>query len=165
MSRAHSQLQCPNCGGGLSYTALYPRGWAYEAFFPDLKIPLVRICSAIVLAGVITALVHPALTLATVLGIGVWTFYRYFAALQCDQCRNFYIRGQFDSRSPRVPGDTSRIIRYFMIAAAVIAVLAGTVLYFHHWFESTCSGNCIKEGLVMDEKSRPFQCNCSSTNP
>ena len=165
MSGALGQLQCPKCGAGLSYTALYPRWWAYEAFFPELRVPVARICAAVVVTGALLALVHPVLALVGVLGVGLWSFYRYFAALQCDSCRSYFIRGQFNSKSPRMGSNTRRHLRYALIAGAIIAVVSLAVFGAQTWYASNCEANCSKDGLRMNTKSRLFECNCVTGKP
>jgi hypothetical protein len=160
-----AQLQCPKCGAGLSYTALYPRWWAYEAFFPELKVPVARVCGAVVVTGAVLALVHPVLALVGVLGIGVWTAYRYFGALQCDGCRSYFIRGQFDGDSPRTGRDGQKLVRYALIAAAIIAAVSIAIFGAQSWYASTCDANCGKDGLRMDAKSRLFECKCTAAKP
>ena len=165
MTDALAQLQCPKCGAALSYTALYPRWWAYEAFFPDLKVPVVRICGAIVVVGAAFAVLHPALAAAAVVGIGMWANYRYFAALQCDGCGSYFITGQFDKNASRIRGDDRKLIRYSAIAAAIIGAIVVVIYSAQAWYASTCDTNCIADGLKMDAKSRLFECKCTSTKP
>ena len=165
MNGAIAQLECPKCGAGLSYTALYPRWWAYEAFFPPLKVPVARICATAVITGALLVLVHPVLAAVGVLAIGAWTFYRYFAALQCDGCHSYFIRGQFNRESPRTPGNRRRVVQYALIAAAVIGAVSFAVFGAQTWHASTCETNCGKDGLKMDTKKRLFECVCTSAKP
>ena len=165
MSRAFAQIQCPKCGAGLSYTGLYPRWWAYEAFFPELKVPVARICGSVVVTGALLAVVHPVLAVLGVLGIGTWTSYRYFGALQCDGCRCYFIRGQFNKNSPRTNSDTRSLARYALLAAAIIAVVAVAVFGAQSWYASACDANCGKDGLRMDTKGRLFECKCIAGKP
>ena len=165
MAGTYAQLQCPKCGAGLSYTALYPRWWAYEAFFPELKVPVARICGAVIVVGALLALIHPLLALVGVLGVGMWASYRYFGALQCDGCRSYFIRGQFDSKSPRTQGDSRRLARYAVLTAAIIGAVFLAVLGAQAWYASTCDANCGKDGLRMNAKSRLFECNCIAGKP
>ena len=165
MSGAFSQLQCPKCGAGLSYTALYPRWWAYEAFFPVLRVPVARICAAVVVTGTLLAFVHPILAVVGVFGVGVWSSYRYFGALQCDSCRSYFIRGQFNSESPRTDGNTRRHLRYALIAAAIIAFVSLAIFGAQTWYASICDANCSKDGLRMNTKSRLFECKCVTGEP
>jgi hypothetical protein len=153
-----TQLQCPKCGAALSHTALYPRWWAYEAFFPDLKVPVARIGGVVLVVGALFALVHPALAAAAVVGIGMWANYRYFAALQCDGCGTYFITGQFDKNAPRTRGDDRKLIRYTVIAAVIISALAVAIYSAQAWYASTCDTNCTAQGLKMDAKSRLFEC-------
>lgn len=162
MSGGIAQLQCPRCGAGLSYTALYPRWWAYETLFPELKVPVARICGAVVVTGALFALVHPVLAVVGVLGIGMWTCYRYFAALQCDGCRTYFIRGQFNKDSPRTHADNRTIVRYGLLAAAIIVAVSIAVFGVQSWYASACNTNCGNDGLKMDPKSRLFECICTS---
>jgi hypothetical protein len=79
MVEALAKFQCPRCGEGPSHTALYPRAWAYDASFSDLKVPLVRICDAVVNTGVVLSFAHPLRAAVDVLSIGLWTWRQYFA--------------------------------------------------------------------------------------
>jgi hypothetical protein len=133
--------------------------------FPDLKVPVMRICAGVVVSGAVLALVHPVLAVLVVVGIGVWTFYRYFAALQCDGCRSYFIRGQFNSESPRTSGDGRRVVRYAALAAAIIAAVSVVIFGAQAWYGSTCEANCAKDGLKMDTKKRLFECTCMSAKP
>jgi hypothetical protein len=160
MSSVVAQLQCPKCGAGLSYTALYPRWWAYEAFFPELKVPVARICGAVVLTGGLLAVVHPVLAAFGVLGVGSWASYRYFGALQCDGCGSYFIRGQFNRDSPRTHGDSRSILRYALLAAAIIVAISVAVFVAQRWYASACDLNCGKDGLRMETKGRLFECKC-----
>ena len=160
MSGAFAHLQCPKCGAALSYTALYPRWWAYEAFFPELKIPVMRICAAVVVAAGLLAVVHPVLAIVAVFGIGTWASYRYFGALQCDGCGSYFIRGQFNKDSPRTRGDNRRPVRYFVLATAIIGAISLVLFGVQSWYASVCDTNCGKNGLKMNTKSRLFECHC-----
>lgn len=169
MKDALANYQCPNCGKALSYTALFPRFWAYEAHFPDLKVPLVRICITVVLAGFLLGAVHPLLAAIAVLGIGVWTWHQYFAPLQCDGCRSYFISGQFKGgtgrRLPWTKARSRQLMLQFGVSLAIIATVLGIIYGVQSWVSAKCNVNCDAMGLRMDTKARLFECNCVGAKP
>jgi hypothetical protein len=164
-----SRYQCPNCGGGLSYTLLRPRWWAYEAFFPEVKMPLLGICAAILIMGVVLAFIHPLLAILGVLGLGGWTTFYYFSPLQCDSCGAYFLSGHFrHGRGARVPWskeDSKALVRRTVAACAVILGVFGVIQVAASWHASTCAANCEATGLRMQGSKKVFECTCTSVRP
>ena len=159
-----TRYQCPKCGAGLSRTSLYPRWPTYELQFPSFHVPLLRICLAIVFVGFALGFVHVALAMFGVLAIGAWVSWHYFGALQCDECREYFISGQFAGGRGRViPWRWSHSKTIARRAAVMLAIGVGVFLpiYFaQSWFFSRCSENCAKEGMKARDSFRAFQCRC-----
>lgn len=156
-----SRYQCPKCGGGLSYTALAPRWWIYEAQFPPLPIPLSRIIFAIILIGFGLAFIHPLLSLLALVGIGSWAGLRYFYPLQCDECASYFITGQFGRTDSRVPQTWGSLTRHALLATAIVVGLFTAIQLAQTWYSSKCSENCEIAGLRMQSTKRLFDCTCT----
>ena len=166
---ALSRYQCPNCGDTLSYTLLRPRWWAYEAFFPEVKMPLLGICVAIVITGLVLALIHPMLALLGVLALGSWVGFYYFSPLQCDRCRSYFLSGHFrhghGARERWSSQDSRALVRRIVIACGVIVGVFGLIQGASSWHASICAANCEAMGLRMQDTKRVFKCACTSARP
>jgi hypothetical protein len=168
MKMVLGRYRCPNCGGSLSYTDLRPRWWAYEAFFPEVKMPLVGICALTIITGLLLALIHPVLAVLGVLGVGAWVTFYYFAPLQCDSCHAYFISGHFrhglGARVPWSSQDSRKLILNTLIACAVILGVFGVIQAAVSWHASTCAANCEASGLQMQNTKRIFDCTCTSAH-
>ena len=169
MAMRLSRYQCPNCGGALSYTLLRPRWWAYEAFFPEVKMPLLGICVAIIITGLALALIHPLLGALGVLALGIGIFFYYYSPLQCDRCGSYFLSGHFrHGRGARIPWsreDSKTLVRRIVVVCAVIVGVFGVIQGAASWHASICAANCEGMGLRMQDSKRVFNCACTSVRP
>jgi hypothetical protein len=173
------RYQCPTCGGALSRTDLYPRPELYEFRFPSYKTPLAKTILAIVIAGVGLAFVSLWLATLVVIGIGAWYFWSYHGALQCDQCGEYYISGQFAHRGARRRPWTKADVKALLFRWCVVALIGGLVFLPFYLVDRSldkgCFATCAESGLLHKSNLIGLQCVCyregevpqmrKSTNP
>ena len=122
------RYQCPTCRGTLSRTNLYPRPELYEFQFPSYKTPLAKTILAIVIAGFGLAFISLWLATLAVIGIGAWYFWNYHGALQCDQCGEYFISGQFAHRGARRRPWTKADAKVLLLSASGAPAFARPVM-------------------------------------
>ena len=158
------RYRCPKCGGGLSRTLLYPSAATYELQFPPYRVPLARICAAIAVVGFGLAFIHVAFSLAGVLAIAAWVWWNYYSALQCDDCREYYISGQFAGGKARTiewgAADTRALLR-----RAALAVVVGLAVFLPIYLVGErlavgCSAECAKVGRGVETNLVGMRCTC-----
>ena len=164
MSAWFGRYRCPGCGGALSRTYLYPRAPIYELQFPSYRVPVLRICVAIVAVGVGFAFVHVALSALGVLAVGAWVWWNYYSALQCDGCSAYYISGQFAGGKgqllPWRPADTRTVLRRAGLALLVVLVVFVPIYLVEAQLTSRCSATCSESGLRAEVSLQGLRCIC-----
>jgi hypothetical protein len=164
MKARFARYKCPRCGGGVSRTHLYPRSDLYEFQFPSYSVPTLRICVAIAVVGLGLAFVHIALSVLGVLAIASWVWWRYYGALQCDDCRTYYISGQFaGEKRQEVPwnaANTKTTVRYMAIFLLIGLVVFTPIYLIERQFNAGCAADCASQGLAANGAFRGLRCTC-----
>lgn len=164
MNRLLGRYRCPACGGPLSRTYFHPRAPIYELQFPPYPVPWVRICAVIAVVGLGLGFVHVGVSFIGVMTVAAWTWWKYYAALQCDECGGYCISGQFAGGRGQVlpwrPEDTRLLLRRIVLSVLVGLAVFTPIYLLESLLKSRCTADCASQGLGAEVSLRGLRCTC-----